>query len=583
MWQLIIALGLRMSVVATLAFIFTRTRLSRKLIKRQLTWKDKVPLILIFGGMGVLGTYNGIQMEGGAIANSRVVGVMTGGLLGGPVVGIAAGLIAGIHRYFAGGFTALSCALATVVEGAVGGLVYRHVGLEKLNWQVALWAGFAAEIVQMIIILIVAKPFSMALELVKVIGIPMILVNSAGAALFIMIILSIFQDQEKAGAVQAQKSLEIAGKTLSHLRKGLNMESAAKVARIIYDNCDFKAVAITNQEQILAHIGAGGDHHRPGATNFTGATRKCLAGGQITLARSKKDINCQNSNCPLGSAVLVPLRRKEAILGTLKLYHVSEGSVNTIDLEFAKGLAHLFSTQLELAALEEQSRMLDSVKLKALQAQINPHFLFNALNTIVSLVRTKPETARELLIELGDFFRNNLKYGEDFVSLKQELQHVQSYLAIEVARFGEKIQVQYDMDESCFDRRFPALLLQPLVENAVKHGILPQKGGGKIIITAKEDDQEMQVSVEDNGVGMNSNTISTLFEKKCSSASGIGIGIGLTNVNERLKSIYGVDFALIIRSSPGEGTVMSFTIPFKTIREVETDVGTTGVTSGVGR
>ncbi len=580
MWQLAIALGVRMSVVATLAFVFTRTRLSRKLIKRQLTWKDKVPLILIFGAMGILGTYNGILMEGGAIANSRVVGVMTGGLLGGPVVGIAAGLIAGIHRYFVGGFTDLACALATVVEGAVGGLVYRRVGLEKLNWRVAFWAGFAAEVIQMVIILLVAKPFSMALELVQVIGLPMIIVNSAGAALFIMIILSIFQDQEKVGAVQAQKSLEIADKTLSHLRNGLTMKSATKVAKIIYDNCDFKAAAITNQEQILAHVGAGDDHHRPGATNLTGATRKCLAGGQITLAKSKKDINCQNPNCPLGSAVIVPLKRKDAVLGTLKLYYISEGSVNTIDLEFAKGLAHLFSTQLELAALAEQSRMLNSVKIKALQAQINPHFLFNALNTIVSLVRTKPETARKLLIELGDFFRNNLKYGEDFVSLKKELQHVQSYLAIELARFGEKIQVQFDIDKNCYDKIIPALLLQPLVENAIKHGILPQKGGGKIIIKAKEHNNEMKISVGDDGVGMDRNKISTLFEEKGSSAS--GIGIGLTNVNERLKSIYGVDFALNIKSSPGKGTLISFTIPLKTLQEVETDAEATGVTSGVG-
>jgi len=221
--------------------------------------------------------------------------------------------------------------------------------------------------------------------------------------------------------------------------------------------------------------------------------------------------------------------------------------------------------------LEEQSRMLNSVKLKALQAQINPHFLFNALNTVVSLVRTKPETARELLIELGEFFRNNLKHGEDFVTLKQELHYVQSYLAIELARFGEKIQVQFDIEKNSYYNKVPALLLQPLVENAIKHGILPQKGGGKIIIGAKSQDGGMQVSIEDNGVGMNSNKIDKLFQEE--SHSSTGIGIGLINVNERLKSIYGSEAALKIASIPGVGTVMSFSIPLNISQGRDENVG----------
>ncbi|MCF8011026.1 MAG: sensor histidine kinase [Clostridiales bacterium] len=573
-------MGERMSLVVTLAFIFTRTELSKKLLKKKLTVKDKILLVLIFGGMGITGTYTGIVMEGGAIANSRVIGVMIAGFLGGPSVGIAAGLIAGIHRLTVGGITALACALSTVVEGTVGGLVRSRLGIENINCWVALWAGVAAEVMQMIIILAVARPFLQAWETVSVIALPMIIINSTGVAIFITILRSVFQEQEEIGATQAHKSLEIADKTLKYLKKGLNKRSAEQVVNIIYKSCDYAAVAITDHVKILAHVGMGGDHHLPGMKKLTGATKKVLTSGQIALAKNRKDIDCNNPTCPLSSAVIVPLVSKNEVIGALKLYHTSENAVNTVDTEFAKGLAHLFSNQLELAALEEQARMLHTAKIKALQAQINPHFLFNALNTIVSLIRTQPETARKLLIELGEFFNNNLKYGEDFVSMEKELDHVKSYLAIEMARFGERINVEFDVDDKCLDTKVPALLLQPLVENAIKHGILPRKKGGTVVIKAKMIRKNVVVEIEDDGVGMTKEEINKLLAKECLSSS--STGIGLSNVNERLRNLYGQEYTLHAKSTLDKGTFMRFTIPVtaqeggNTIERVSDAAGSAG-------
>lgn len=557
-FDLLLHLVERMSVVVTTSFLLTRWPFTRRFLQRRGTPLQRVVMALIFGVLGIMGTYTGIPIRG-ALANSRAIAPLVGGLLGGPLVGLAAGFIAGVHRYAIGGFTALSCGLSTMVEGLIGGLVSQRIKEQEIPWPIAFWTGVIAEVAQMIIILSVSRPFLAAWGLVKVIAAPMIIVNSAGVAIFIVIVQAVFAEEERAGALEAQKVLRIANRTLPFLRQGLQTDSARATAEIIYGMTDVAAVALTDQEQILACVGEGSDHHYAGLPIQTEATRLALSTGKLQLAQHKDEIGCDVAGCPLMSAVVVPLRRRNEVIGTLKLYRSQEMGIGPLDIELAEGLGQLFSTQVELADLEMADRLRSKAELKALQAQINPHFLFNALNTISSFCRRDPETARTLLGYLADSFRRSLQEPGTMVTLEKEMEHVHAYLALEQARFGNKLQFVVDIDPRLNSWRLPALTLQPLVENAVRHGLLPRKAGGRLVLTGRLHHGEAHLTVEDDGVGMTAEELRRALAGEGGSPG--GLGMGLSNVNQRLLSIYGPQHGLDVTSRKGHGTRVEVRIP----------------------
>ena len=569
-WSMALDLAERLSMVATAAFILSRTPALGRILSRQLTTRDRVLLILVLGGMGIVGTYAGIPIHG-ALANSRVVGIMVAGLLGGPLVGAGAGLVAGIHRYYIGGFTAFSCGLAAVVEGTLGGLIQRYCRRSPVSWSIALAAGLVGEAMQMAIILLTARPFSEALALVTIIGPPMIIVNSIGVAIFMLIVKTAAEQQDHIAACQAQRALDIANQTLPFLRHGLNRESAEAAAGIIFNSIKVAAVSFTDRKEILAHVGMGSDHHHPGNPILTSATLQAIDRGELQLAQTRDEIGCRDRHCRLASAVVVPLKRREATIGALKLYRDRENSITPVDLELARGLAHLFSTQLELAEVEYQARLRSQAELKALQAQVHPHFLFNALNTITSLVRTRPEKARELLVKLASFFRYSLKRDDNPIPLEEELAHVDAYLAIEEARFGNKLEVIRKVEPATLGCPVPAFTLQPLVENAIKHGLQPCSQGGRLILTARDRGREVIVTVADDGVGIPADERPKILLP----GYGRGHGLGLSIVNERLKALYGPEYAVQVKSAPDRGTEVVLRFP-KELKQVE-KVGPVGV------
>lgn len=555
--ELALALAERMAVIATIAYVLSQFRIFRRFLAGRGSLRDKVILSVVFGLMAIGGTYLGIPVRG-AIANSRVVGAVVAGLLGGPAVGLAAGLIGGVHRYLVGGFTALACGLSTTVEGLLGGMVYRTVKTDRFDWKLGFATGFLAETLQMIIILAVSRPFDEAWELVKIIGWPMILVNSAGIAIFVRIIRSVTHEEERIAAFHTHKALQIAGLTLPYLRKGLDAESAAQVSRIILETTGAAAVAVTDRNQVLAHAGLGDDHHRPGSPIQTETTRHVVESGKLKIARKRSEIGCPHPGCRLASGVVVPLKCGARVVGTLKLYQSRENTITASDVEFLNGMAGLFAVQLELAELAREAQLAAGAELKALRAQINPHFLFNALNTVMSFCRTDPMKARDLLAHLSEFFRRNLKSGGDAVTFAEELEQVESYLTIEKARFGDRLEVITEADPSVLKENVPPFILQPLVENAVKHGLLPKMEGGTIRIKARRAGDVLELTVSDDGVGLNPDRFRKILAGQGSETG--GLGIGLKNVNDRLKNIFGPDHALTIESSPGRGTTVRMKI-----------------------
>jgi LytS/YehU family sensor histidine kinase len=196
-------------------------------------------------------------------------------------------------------------------------------------------------------------------------------------------------------------------------------------------------------------------------------------------------------------------------------------------------------------------------ELDALQAQINPHFFFNTLNTIIMYSRTNPNRARRLLIRLADFFRQALKQHGNFITLKEELEFVNTYLVLEKARFGPKLQIIQDIEQGLLEEQIPRLTLQPLVENAVKHGITPKLGPGAIKITAYRDGQEMVLIVKDDGVGISPERMGLVLLP----GYGSGNGVGLSNVHERLKGLYGETYGLRVQSTPNQGTTITMRVP----------------------
>jgi len=211
--------------------------------------------------------------------------------------------------------------------------------------------------------------------------------------------------------------------------------------------------------------------------------------------------------------------------------------------------------------LEEQQRLLMQARLQALTSQINPHFLFNTLNSVSSLIRTDPHQARLMVLKLSRILRRLLRKHETFVPLREELQFIDDYLDIEVARFGrDNLDIVKHIDEGALEAFVPSMLLQPMVENCLKHGLAPKLGGGKIELRTTNIDGRLRIEIEDNGVGISEEKMPHVYVE----------GIGLSNVRERLRVLYGTDFHLDIESRPGEGTVIRIEIPelVSTMQEV---------------
>ncbi|MHB0977299.1 MAG: histidine kinase [Candidatus Aquicultorales bacterium] len=372
----------------------------------------------------------------------------------------------------------------------------------------------------------------------------------------IITILKVMPEAEHTRALQSHLILEIANETLPYLRKGLSFDSASKVAKIILDRCDATAVAITNLSTVLGFVGTGSEHHRVGSPIITRATKNVLKGNEAEVLRSQLDIGCPDIDCPLKSAIVVPLDTRGKVAGTLKFYFDHPDKPTESRIALAEGLAKLLSTQLELSEIDRQRELASQAELKALQAQINPHFLFNSLNTIAMFTRTNPKEARRLLLQFADFFRKSLEWKGELVPLEQELDYINSYLSLEKARFGDRLRVFEDVDDSALECRVPALSMQPLVENAVKHGL---SLGGRLTveINAKVIEGELNILVKDNGKGIPRSEL----DKVLDFGYGKGGGIGLSNVNERLKGLYGEAYSLAIDSAPGQGTAIRFRIP----------------------
>ncbi|MDX1887260.1 sensor histidine kinase [Mycolicibacterium sp. 120270] len=223
-------------------------------------------------------------------------------------------------------------------------------------------------------------------------------------------------------------------------------------------------------------------------------------------------------------------------------------------------VARYASSQIELAELDASRARLDRAEVIALRAQISPHFIYNALNTIASFVRTDPDRARELILDFADFTRYSFRTAGQYTTLAEELRNIDRYLRLERARFGDSLKVTLDVAPEVLNVVVPFLMLQPLVENAVRHGIA-DKGGGSIEIVARDEGSDATITIEDDGVGMDPEILRSGHADVLTEAGEDRAHVGLTNVDHRLRAAFGNDYGLVVETALGAGTKVMMRVP----------------------
>jgi two-component system LytT family sensor kinase len=345
------------------------------------------------------------------------------------------------------------------------------------------------------------------------------------------------------------RTLAFATSAVATLRQGLTAKTGLQVLRSLVPQSGGPAASIYDTGGLLGFQAAPGsraDHHSRHVAAESAEVEQALASGRTQLVRlHSEDLT---SACPLRVAVVAPLMVDDRPVAALVTYHSAQPS--PAQLSVATDLADLLATQLRLQRADQQQAALVRSELRALRAQISPHFIYNTLTTITSFVRTDPERARDLLTEFADFSRRAFRGpSQEFITLADELVYVNQYLKFEQARFGDRLTVRYQIDPEVLSTVVPALLVQPLVENAVKHGIEPRLGKGQITIEANDQDDECLILVRDDGEGI---------EVPLDLAEDQG---ALGNIDRRLNHVFGPKHGLEIASEPGKGTSVRVRIP----------------------
>jgi two-component system LytT family sensor kinase len=272
-----------------------------------------------------------------------------------------------------------------------------------------------------------------------------------------------------------------------------------------------------------------------------------------TIVLGAGQVGCPDPDCPARTAVIAPVVTDERVVAAIAAYgpNASAGLARATE-----EVAGWMATQAELADLGHQRTRTMEAELRALRAQISPHFIYNSLAAIASFVRTDPERARELLLEFADFTRYALRRGGAFTTLAEELRNVERYLVLEQARFGDRLRISLLIAPEVLPVTVPYLAIQPLVENAVRHGLATKEGGGHVSITARDEGAEAVITIEDDGVGSDPQAIRTVLDGRAD-----GDNVGLGNVDARLRQLYGDDFGLVVETAPGAGTKVTFRVP----------------------
>lgn len=429
------------------------------------------------------------------------------------------------------------------------------------------------------------KPFSwtttvalaVALQLVPIVYLVTTLISGADAWPFatmvallscvgatgLMLFFSLNPDQLRSAYTEA--ALNTASDTLEDVLHGLTPEAAQKVCERLLAESSAMAIAITDTERVLGYVGEYEADFPPGSRIHTEATRDVLRNGEMRSFTTSMRVHGARDPRIIPAGIVGPLVVGGKPVGTLKFYFHSSRQLNRTQYALVSGFAELLSTQLAIHELERQTELRAHAEIKALQAQINPHFLFNTLNTIAAFTRTDPLRARELLREFSSFYRATLENSGALIAVTREIAQTKRYLTFEKARFGDdRILDSFEIEPGLEDMQVPAFIIQPIVENAVRHA-MRDEGPLHINVTVRADGEDAAaIEIADDGVGMEPEKVAALFNAVATEPSPNpsqqtargekGAGVALRNVADRVRHFYGPTSYVKVLSEPNKGT-----------------------------
>ncbi|CAA0102880.1 Sensor histidine kinase BtsS [BD1-7 clade bacterium] len=482
------------------------------------------PIAIIISGtlLAIAGNLLAVPY-GEGIVNLRPVGVIIAGLLGGPIPALIVATVGGVHRLMSvGGDLALPALAATLVDaalaGAIGHRMIRQRSRAKLisplhTLSIAAAIMLAHELTIFAASVATGMPVAAVMKYLWVVAPPMVIANTFGVG-FMLCTLNL---QAIATSRYLDDVLDISRQVMQKLDNSMEPEQMRDLLALIRERLQLQVVGLELFETIDMNEVVT-DGHTPKNTAATGSIR--IIQGQKTCGH---------------------------------LWFVDDQGDSRLTRDRVASIASLLSHRMTLLAQEQQQKLLLASELKSLRAQVNPHFLFNALNTLHAVTRQSPDDARALILQLADFFRNNLTSDRETHSLADELMQVRAYLAIERKRFGERLRVTFQIDPELQSVQVPVFSLQLLAENAIKHGIGCLPEGGTINISSRRDRNDCLISVCDSAGLLHQSP-----EKHNKSPD---TGLGMALINQRTKGLFGRNYGLQMEVTPNEETLAILRVP----------------------
>lgn len=552
-YEILTNLCTRIFLVLIFFSLLCRTALIRDTINtlHEKIW-SKVTLILFFSVFSSIDIFCGTLLPT-IVINNHSTYVISAGFIGGPVAGLVTGCISALTYGLLVDSYLLIPMILTIAEGILAGKLSKWLHKQNYIFAQAGMIGYAFTSVYITILIVFGSDIIPTPYTIEDALFPLLFCIPVGTGSFMGLMEDFYNQQEKFEGISAKIALKITNSALSILQNGLDENSATETVDIIIkesETLDF--VAITSMDEIL-----GFTSYRTESpfVSFLENDFQTLFKNDFVLPKKRLDV--------IRAYLIVPIYDDKIKYGYLCAGHILDTEISPLEKTLINGIGTMISTQLTFHNIKEKADLLQQAEIKVLQSQINPHFLFNALSTISYYCTQQPQTAKSLINNLANYYRKNLKDTNTLITIREELEHIDAYIHLEQARFGERLKVDYELNmENTF--MLPALILQPIVENAIKHGLYPKISGGKITIRIDEKHDFFRITVIDDGLGISRNTLSTILDDSVPKKS-----IGLSNVNKRLNILYGRKNRLRIFSRLNKGTIVSMRIPNREGRTAE--------------
>lgn len=398
-------------------------------------------------------------------------------------------------------------------------------------------------------------------------NIPVIVLSGILVTLSVVSFIGFAVNPESIRAHQTADMLKLSRQTLACLNNGFDEKAAQRICELLYPHVVASSIVICSKEQncVWGYCGEDFPDYEGRAPIVVQATKDTLNDGKERILMSKEELGVTSGINTINAAIIAPLMAGRRIVGTLAFYFRYPRDITATQQSIAQGFAQLVSTQIAAGVMEDQQKLATAMELKALQAQINPHFLFNTINTIASLVRTDPMKARTLLRDFAVFYRRTLDDSSMLIPLSREVEQTLRYFSFEEARFGEeRVAIETSIEPATEQLLVPPFLIQPLVENSVGHA-MPSEGKLTVQIGSRLEGDDMVVWVKDDGVGMSQEACENILHPESST----GIGIAVKNVHDRMCGYFGPGTHMDVKSELGEGTTVTLHLSQAAIKQID--------------